>query len=181
MKVWKAIDNFPAYEVSNHGDVRRILGGQGAKAGKFIKWHLHTSNGYPDVRLRSNGVVKSIHVHKLVGLAFIGERKAGMQIRHLDGNKKNNHISNLVYGTAKENGEDNARLGVMRRGENVNTSVITEDQAKKCIDMLNQLVSPSVISCSLNIPKNVVYKIKHKKTWVWLQQATARAEGRATE
>ncbi len=37
---------YPAYEVSNHGDVRRILGGQGAKAGKFIKWHLHTSNPY---------------------------------------------------------------------------------------------------------------------------------------
>jgi len=43
-------------------------------------------------------------VHRLVLLAFIGP--SDLQVRHLDGNPTNNNLSNLLYGTAKENAED---------------------------------------------------------------------------
>lgn len=57
------------------------------------------SDGYLTVRVRH---VRTT-VHRLVALAFLGERPAGMVIDHIDRNKANNNISNLRYCTPSEN------------------------------------------------------------------------------
>ena len=170
---------FLEYEVSNLGRVKRILGGQGARAGRCLSPH-ESSNGYLHIRLTTNGEKKIASVHGLVAEVFLGPRPSGMQIRHLDGNKKNNFVSNLAYGTAKENGQDNVRLGVMPKGERVNTNVLTEKQATECFSLLAEQMSPTQIAKLLNAPRNAVYKIKYGQTWKWLPQANNRAEGKAT-
>jgi hypothetical protein len=51
-------------------------------------------------------------VHHLVLRAFVGERPVTIErgeIRHLDGNKTNNVLANLCYGTIKENADDRKR------------------------------------------------------------------------
>lgn len=168
------------YEVSNRGRIKRIGGGQGFRPGKFLSPNK-SSNGYLQVRLTTDGSQKVIAVHKLVAEVFFGKRPNGLHIRHLDGNKQNNSVDNLRYGTAKENGEDSARLGVMPKGEHVNTSVLTNDQAVNCIELLNEGMTPTQIAKSFNLPRNAIYKIKYGKTWQWLQQANNRAEGKATQ
>lgn len=51
-------------------------------------------------------------MHTLVALAFLGPRPEGKpHIRHLDGNARNNHVSNLAYGTAAENVADSLQHG----------------------------------------------------------------------
>ena len=45
-------------------------------------------------------------MHMLVLLAFSGPRNDGLQTRHMDGNPANNTLSNLRYGTAKQNIQD---------------------------------------------------------------------------
>lgn len=170
---------FLEYQVSNLGSVKRVLGGQGARLGRCLSPHK-SSNGYLQVRLTTNGEQKIVAVHGLVAEVFLGPRPVGMQVRHLDGNKKNNSVCNLAYGTAKENGQDNARLGVMPRGEQVNTSALTTAQATKCLSLLQEKVSPTQVARLLNISRNAVYKIKYGQTWKWLSEANNRAEGRAT-
>jgi len=44
-------------------------------------------------------------------LAFIGPRPDGLETRHLDGNPTHNHLSNLAYGTHRENALDMIRHG----------------------------------------------------------------------
>ena len=67
-------------------------------------------------------------VHRGVLETFLGPCPEGMQCRHLDGNKHNNRINNLVWGTPKENGEDNIRLGAAARGEgHYRTNLTNED------------------------------------------------------
>lgn len=160
---------YDGYEVSNFGRIKRILGGQGFRAGRCLSPHK-SSGGYLFIRLTVNGHQKSVCVHKLVTEIFLGKRPIGLQVRHLDGNKENNRIDNLVYGTAKENGADNTRLGVMPRGEKVNTNVITTKQAKLCFELLKNELSATEIAKVLKIPRNTVYKIKYGKTWKWLPE-----------
>jgi len=50
-------------------------------------------------------------VHRLVLEAFVGPCPEGMLCRHLDGNGRNNNLSNLCWGTSKENCEDTKRHG----------------------------------------------------------------------
>jgi hypothetical protein len=67
------------------------------------------SCAYLSVKLSKAGVTKTRYVHQLVLLAFVGPRpkldEKG-EIRHLDGDKMNNQLANLVYGTQKENMAD---------------------------------------------------------------------------
>lgn len=42
-------------------------------------------------------------IHKLVAEAFLGNKPPKHEINHKDGNKSNNHASNLEYVTHKEN------------------------------------------------------------------------------
>ena len=47
----------------------------------------------------------------MVARAFIGPRPEGQGVRHLDDNKRNNALTNLVYGTGVENQADSIRNG----------------------------------------------------------------------
>ena len=158
---------FPEYEVSNFGRVKRVIGGRGVRVGHILSPHK-SSNGYLNVRLTTDGHQRIVSIHSLVAEVFLGPRPQGLQIRHLDGNKQNNAAHNLAYGTAKENGQDNVRLGVMPRGERVHTNVLTQPQAAKCVELLRQKLSPTQVATLLNIPRNAVYKIKYGRTWKWL-------------
>lgn len=51
------------------------------------------------------------YVHILVAGAFHGPCPEGMQVRHLDHDKSNNHKDNLAYGTPSENAQDRVRAG----------------------------------------------------------------------
>ena len=69
-------------------------------------------DGYPSVTLCSPLAGRSRwEVHRLVLLAFVGERPAHLVSRHLDGNPQNNALTNLVYGTESENVQDTLRHG----------------------------------------------------------------------
>lgn len=102
----REIPGWPRYWVSNDG---QIVG----RRGRLLKPSF-SKRGYAFVSLPRNGAFVNaqaiaVQVHKLVLLAFVGPKPEGMQCRHLDGNKVNNHISNLVWGTASENALDRIR------------------------------------------------------------------------
>lgn len=109
---WKFIPGFShGYMVSDKGRVKsvaRVLirsNGRPQKVRERILKQAFDEFGYPMVRIDG----KTIKVHRAVMLAFVGKRKVGFEIRHLDGDCKNNSLSNLAYGTAKENALDKYR------------------------------------------------------------------------
>lgn len=115
MELWTSIPGYDGfYEVSNFGNVRSLT--------RFVPYGRHKgmvykgkdlkqfiSGKYLSVKLSHAGVTKTVYTHELVLLAFEGQRPSmdeRCEIRHLDGDKLNNALSNLKYGTAKENMAD---------------------------------------------------------------------------
>lgn len=93
------------YEVSNEGQVRRkkpCPRTGSSWAGRMLKPSLNWC-GYYRVMLSARTVKKERKIHALVARAFIGPRPAGLQVNHKDGNRLNNHASNLEYTTPGEN------------------------------------------------------------------------------
>ena len=74
-------------------------------------------HGYGSVQLCRDGIVDMRPIHRIVALTYHGPCPAGMQVRHLDGNRANNVPSNLAYGTGKENCADRVLHGTAPRGE----------------------------------------------------------------
>src|SRR5215813_4747451 len=65
-------------------------------------------------------------VHTLVLLAFVGPRPAGMQCCHRDGDRTNNRLENLRWGTWRDNYADQIRHGTDGRGERNPRAKLTE-------------------------------------------------------
>ena len=115
MELWTSVPGYEGfYEVSNYGNVRSLTRSvpygrhkNMVYTGRDLK--LFGSNKYLSVKLSRAGVTKTVYVHELVLLAFEGPRPPmdeRCEIRHLDGDKFNNQLSNLTYGTVKENAAD---------------------------------------------------------------------------
>lgn len=104
---WRPVVGWETYyEVSSNGRVRSK---KEHGTGQALRPSTASTGGYEQVTLSVNGQRKSTKVHILVAAAFIGPRPAGLLIRHLDGNNRNNSARNLAYGTKTENFWDIAR------------------------------------------------------------------------
>ena len=103
--MWLPIPGYEGlYEVSEDGRVRSL-----GKRGKMLK--PFPVRGYSKVHLSKDATSRHRGVHQLVMLAFEGPPPEGMEVCHEDGNKANNHRSNLRYDTPSANGRDRIRHG----------------------------------------------------------------------
>lgn len=116
-EIWKKVPGYPLYEVSTHGRTRSLNGGRwGRREKPKMLAANQDSHGYPQIKLCNNMVVKQILVHRLVLLAFVGPCPPRQQCRHLDGNRANNELSNLCWGSASENQLDKRFHGTASPG-----------------------------------------------------------------
>lgn len=69
---------------------------------RFLKIQ-HNRNGYCYVSLFANGEAKIYFVHRLVAMCFLDNPNEYPHINHKDGNKDNNHWSNLEWCTPLQN------------------------------------------------------------------------------
>ena len=58
---------------------------------------------YYKVNLSKNGVCKKYYVHRLLAEAFIPRVEGKDCVNHIDGNRRNNDLSNLEWCTPQEN------------------------------------------------------------------------------
>jgi hypothetical protein len=123
-EIWKEIPGFNGrYMVSDIGRIRSMQRGVMAQ---FLG-----TNGYLRVRLtRPSGKVSWSTVHRLMLLAFVGSCPEGQEARHLDGIWTHNVLSNLCWGTPKENHDDRRKHGHGWHGARNSQARLTLEQVK---------------------------------------------------
>ena len=121
------------YEISEYGNVRskdmQVKAKNGAVAvrkGRVLA-PVRKNNGYLCVTLTDGINRPQIAIHRLVARAFIGECPIGLHVLHGDGDKANNHFTNLRYGTPADNHEDTKRHGHRLCGSKHPLSKLDED------------------------------------------------------
>jgi len=70
-------------------------------------------------------------VHALVLRAFVGLCPEGKQCRHFDGDKGNNRLGNLAWGTCVEQAMDREKHGTKLKGSQIGNAVLTEKQVQE--------------------------------------------------
>ncbi len=98
-EIWKNVNGYPGYFVSNTGKVRSTRNHRDIiltpRVGIF---GYHFVNLYDE-----NRKMKSVKIHRLVANAFIPNPNNLPQINHINEDKANNNVLNLEWCTAKYN------------------------------------------------------------------------------
>lgn len=173
---WRAITGFPAYRIGNDGTVWSCYcrGGCGSRltsvwrlinptknAGKYLHVCLRRLDG--SIRHK---VTKPVHV--LVLTTFVGPRPEGMQCRHLNGNKEDNRLSNLVWGTATENIHDRTLHGTVLLGEKNHSTKLTREQVRRMRELRSQGRTILSIAKEFRVPLSTTEHVVSRRTWKWL-------------
>ena len=144
---WRAVEGFEGiYEISNFGRLRSL----DREAhffrydrdcslhikGQFLKTHKD-EDGYERINLQTdNRKSKRFGVHRLVACAFISNPENKPTVNHIDGNKQNNHVSNLEWATHQEQSDHAASTGLRTQNTYSNRKRVKEVLSMKvrCIE-----------------------------------------------
>ena len=95
--------------------------------------------GYEIIHLTTNKGSKVFSVHRLVAICFIPiENPEIFQVNHINGNKLNNHASNLEWVTQSENMIHCYRNNLEVNGEDHPWATISKETAIKICELLEQ-------------------------------------------
>lgn len=159
---WKYIEgtnnNFKIYE---DGTVERLYFETVDKVGKRFKKKPRIENtrfnnsGYKMVRFTPYGYD---YVHRLVAKHFCeGQSDVKNQVNHIDGNKLNNHYSNLEWVNQYENMTHASKNGLIKQSEKRNTQSAKNsiNYAKKIANTRNSIYREEKVAL-LNKQKEIV-------------------------
>lgn len=123
-----------------------------------------TTNHY-SVMFRINGKQKRRSVHSLVLEAFVGPRPEGMECRHFpDRDPANNQLSNLQWGTPKENADDKIVHGTDGRGAR-NAMAVLDDESAKAVYKEYQVKTGAELATEFNVTPGAMRAICRGSTW----------------
>ncbi len=104
---WQPVKGYEGtYEVHWRGIVRNVNG--------LLLAPGLGKNGYLTLSLYQNQKGKSFYVHSLVANHFIANPFNKRCVNHKDGNKQNNHLSNLEWATHSENNSHAIQIGLKK-------------------------------------------------------------------
>ena len=175
MEIWKHIPGLEnIYCASNLGRIKsierkiEILGSVTKKIfTRKIKECIlspanHTS-GYLFVNLDRKHMGKP--VHQLVALAFMGEPKQNQEVLHTNGDKQDNRIENLRYGTREENMHD-----IYFQGGKAGCGKLTLNEVNEIRDKLNNGITGNCLASEYFVSASTISRIKRKESFSWLPE-----------
>jgi len=163
----KIVDGFEDYAICENGTLwsRRgkkywcqVLGSQ-------------KNTGHVRVAIYNGSGRTNTYLHRIVLEAFVGPCPDGMEACHSpDYTPTNNQLSNLRWGTPKENGNDAVLHGRTVRGSSVCGSKLTPEQAEEVYQMGIKGVSQRKIALLFKISQPAVKEILRGRNWRYMQR-----------
>lgn len=155
---WRPVPNGRGYEVSNLGRVRR--------GDRMLKPCLY-STGYRVVDVHyEDGTHRRRGVHTLVCEAFIRPALKGEQVCHGNGEKEDNRLANLRYGSAADNMLDQFLHGSRIRGDRHPGAKLSYAKADEIRRRNAGGEGMLKLAREYGVDKKAVLNLIHGKTWV---------------
>ena len=160
VEVYKNIEGFEKYQISNYGNVKSFCMGKE----KILKQKI-SKFGYHRVTLSKNNKKHYKLISRLVGFAFIENINNYPDINHIDANKSNNKVDNLEWCTKKQNTMHYVKYFRKKRiGQDHNRAKLNNNKVLE-IRSLKNILSGREISKKYGVATSVISQIINNKTW----------------
>jgi hypothetical protein len=110
---------------------------------------------------------KKYFVHRLVAELYVPNPENKMQVNHIDGNKQNNHYSNLEWVTNQENRNHALKNNLHFTGSRCSWSKLNEE---KVIYIRNSNLSYNELAKKFNVSERTIKDVKNYKSWKQLKR-----------
>lgn len=173
---YRPIANFPGYRVGSDGTVwscwRRGSYPVITEQWRELKLKI-CKQGYVMAGLKRADGYHWLLVHRLVLQAFVGDCPDGYECRHFpDGNRKNNNLRNLSWGSKLENAADKHSHGTTARGERTPSSKLTEGQVIAIREKhASRQFSQTELAHQYGVTQANVSEIVRRRTWTHLVES----------
>lgn len=167
---WRNIPGYPGYQAREDGVImspnrQSITPTLSNKTGGNRR-NQHPESVVQYLRVgiyNAEGKRENVQVHTLVLLAFKGCRPTPQhQARHLDGDRFNNHHTNLVWGTRSENEQDKLVSGTALLGEKNHNARLTADMVRE----IRESTVPATTLCqTYPVSASMISRIRRGKSW----------------
>lgn len=158
-KKTKLIPGFNQYLIQEDGTIYSSV-----RNGFFEKiqpW-LNKQSGYYQINL---GRANRKTVHELVALAFIGPRTKAT-INHKDGNKLNNHYSNLEYSTYSENNRHAFKTGLKLPTKSVSRQKFSKEEVEHIMYQYRSLnVTITTLAKAYKVHFSTIHRLVTNRTY----------------
>jgi hypothetical protein len=173
-EVWKPIPDFEGYEASSIGRIRSF---RKSPKEPIVLSLRKNSKGYLQCQVYSVGKKRrSITVHRLVGMAFLGKSK--MVLNHINGIKTDNRIENLELCTLSKNTRHAYEMGLNpQHGERHKSSRLKVEQV---LHVLESKESGANLARKFGVSQSSISLIRKGINWRHVSRKLAaieRAEG----
>jgi hypothetical protein len=155
---WKDIESY-GYQVSEDGQIRskeRYVKNSNYGTVRLVPEHILkqeiSNSGYKSITILVNNKRKHFYIHQLVANSFVDNPNGYKIINHLDGNKDNNHYTNLEFTTSSSNNQHAYDIGLKARGEDASYSKLTIEDVKSIRMLHEQGYGKNRIKRILNLP-----------------------------
>ena len=155
---WLPVKDFSDYQVSTLGRIKSFK----HKKPKILS--IVCFGRYWGLYLFKDGRKYLRYIHQLVAQTFIGPQLS-FDVRHLDGDISNNCLTNLAYGTRKENMADALAHGTTARGEKLPHSKLTDSKVIELRKLRTEGITVPKLSQMFGISLRTVYRALTGECW----------------
>lgn len=158
-EIWRPILGYETlYHASNYGRIKSF------QHNKVRILSPNITGTYLAVHLTKDGEEKVKYIHRLVAETFIPNTGNKSQVNHIDGNKFNNHVSNLEWVTRKENQRHAVKMNLHKSGEEHVSAKFTNEQVEYVRENPDGLAVKDLAEF-FNVDATVISKIQLGKTY----------------
>jgi hypothetical protein len=155
---WKDIPGYKGlYRVSDQGRIKSLIRPYCPEE-KILKNRL-SGSGYDCIHLCKHSIRKQYYIHTLVLSVFVGPCPEGLECRHINLNKRNNFLNNLIWGRHGTKHTDDIR-GVKRPQKLTAKKVIEIRKLYKTEEW-----TMKKLAIKFGISFQTIFNVIHKKNW----------------
>ncbi len=167
--MWKDVDGYPDYQVSNLGRVRSFKGPGGVHNKRRVMPNIlagkPNSKGYLVHALCRDGKAKTHNLHTLVLRHFGSPQPPNTECSHIDGVRTNCRADNLKWETHKENMRRKAGHGTAPVGIQNPRSVITSLDVPVIRAQRSAGATLASLSARYRVTITAIWAICVRRTW----------------
>lgn len=177
VEIWRPVIGYEDfYSVSNlgrvksHGRVSNHSDGRSStRHPRMMKPVPNPKSGYLAVGLSDCGAVSMRYVHHLVLEAFVGPMPEGLEACHGDGNRANNRLSNLRWGTRASNAADRIEHGTAAIGIAHPMAKLTEQDVLALRRRHAEGASATTLANEFNVSRMTAFRAATGRSWSHLK------------